>query len=61
MVLSDILETSKNYREVKERLEASILANTEWEVENWEPVMIDTAFQIAQKWKKGFEEKQAIN
>ncbi len=59
--LSNILETSKNYREVQDRLESSILANTAWGVEKWEPVMIDTVFKIAQKWKQGFVQKQGTN
>ena len=61
MMLSNILETSKNYLEVRDRLAASLLANTAWEVENWEPIMIDTAFQIVQKWKHGFTEKQPVS
>lgn len=61
MVLSDILETSKNYFEVRRRLETSILANSAWEVEKWEPEMIETVFQIVQKWKHGFTTKETAN
>jgi len=58
MELSEILETSQNYNEVQMRLRSSKLANTAWEIENWEPAMVDTVFQIAQKWKHGFLQKQ---
>ena len=57
MELSDILENSQNYLEVKTRLKESSLGNTAWEVENWEPAMVETVFQIAQKWKQGFSQE----
>ena len=58
MELSEILETSISYEAVQKRLKSSNLANTAWEVENWETAMVDTVFQIAQKWKHGFSQKQ---
>ncbi len=57
MELTEILETSNSYEAVQNRLKSSNLANTAWEVENWEPAMVDTVFQIAQKWKHGFLQK----
>lgn len=61
LVLSSILETSKNYFEVQRQLKTSILANSAWEVEKWEPEMIETVFQIVQKWKHGFPAKATTN
>jgi uncharacterized protein len=52
--LSTILETAANCENAKELLRSSILANTEWETEKWEPFMLETAIAIAQKWKDGF-------
>lgn len=51
MDLSRILETSANYETAKSRLLKSSLANTEWEIEQWTPYMLETALKIAQKWK----------
>lgn len=48
--LSDILETAQSYHEAKSALNKSILANTSWGVENWDPDMLETALAIAQKW-----------
>ncbi len=52
--LSNILETSNNFQEVKSSLEKSILSDSEWMIEEWEDAMLETAFEISQKWKKGF-------
>ena len=52
--LSNILETSKSYSEVRNRLSSSNLANSDWDIEKWKPEMLETVFQIAQKWKYGF-------
>jgi uncharacterized protein (UPF0276 family) len=54
-VLSEILETAVGYEHATELLQSSILANTEWGTERWEPYMLETALAIAQKWKNGFE------
>lgn len=51
MILSSILESSNNYVEVKARLGSSELARTDWKIEEWEDVMLETAFEITQKWK----------
>lgn len=50
--LSNILETALNYQEAITRLHASSLADSDWQIERWQPDMLDTAIQIAQKWKK---------
>ncbi len=55
--LSEILENSKNYVDAQNRLKSSTLAKTAWEIEKWEPTMIETVFQIVQKWKHGFVRK----
>ncbi len=52
--LSNILETATSYRHAVQLLQLSILANTDWKTENWEPYMLETAIAIAQKWKNGF-------
>lgn len=52
MELSNILETAACYDEALHALCTSCLANTAWEVEKWEPYMLETAMSIAQKWKK---------
>lgn len=49
--LSTILETAANCQHAKELLYSSRLANTEWEIEKWEPFMLETAIAIVQKWK----------
>jgi uncharacterized protein (UPF0276 family) len=50
--LSQILESSASYEETARLLKASSLANTAWNIENWDPVMLETATHIARKWKK---------
>lgn len=52
--LSQILETAANYENACQLLAASQLAHSEWQVESWEPAMLETAIAIAQKWKQGF-------
>ena len=49
--LADILETSNGYNNLYERLQQSSLAATEWQLEAWQPAMLETAMLIAQKWK----------
>jgi len=48
--LSAILETAGSYGEARQRLDRSSLANSFWQIENWEPYMIETAISIARKW-----------
>ncbi|MFC0773777.1 multinuclear nonheme iron-dependent oxidase [Terrimonas alba] len=50
--LSFILESSASYNEAMHLLKKSSLASSAWQIENWEPYMIETAIKIAQKWKK---------
>ena len=50
--LSGILETARSFEEAQQRLHASALANTAWEIERWAPHMLETALSIAHKWKK---------
>jgi uncharacterized protein (UPF0276 family) len=50
--LSAILETAVSYEDAKNLLDRSSLAGSDWQIEDWEPVMIETAVKIAQKWKK---------
>lgn len=50
--LSQILETASSLEEAQQRLQASSLANTDWKMEHWQPYMLETAMQIAQKWKQ---------
>ena len=56
--LSQILETASNYEAAKNRLAASDLANSAWNIESWEPAMLETAMRISQKWKHGFPQTQ---
>jgi uncharacterized protein (UPF0276 family) len=52
MQLSSILESSASYDEAINMLNRSSLANSDWKIENWDPCMIETAMNIARKWKK---------
>ncbi len=54
MQLSEILEKARDLHEAKNLLLASDLSNTDWHIERWEPHMLQTAMNIAQKWKAGF-------
>jgi uncharacterized protein len=53
MQLSSILENANDYQHAKNLLNQSNLANSPWNVENWQPEMLETAIAIAQKWKNG--------
>ncbi|MEP7373012.1 MAG: DUF692 family multinuclear iron-containing protein [Chitinophagaceae bacterium] len=50
--LSSILENSTSYKDAIDLLTKSSLAHSDWNIENWEPHMIETAIKIAKKWKK---------
>ncbi|MEO5893985.1 MAG: DUF692 family multinuclear iron-containing protein [Ferruginibacter sp.] len=54
-ILSNILESANGYEHAQQLLRTSILSNTDWEIEKWEPYMLETAIAIAQKWKNGFD------
>jgi uncharacterized protein len=53
IALSKILENAKNLADAQNLLAASVLANSDWKTENWQPEMLETAISIAQKWKNG--------
>jgi uncharacterized protein (UPF0276 family) len=52
--LSTILETAVDYRHARRLLDESTLAHSDWNIEEWDPYMLETALAIAQKWKNGF-------
>jgi uncharacterized protein len=54
LLLSDILETASNYEDAFHLLQQSSLSQSAWNIESWQPYMLETAMQIAQKWKKGW-------
>ena len=53
-ILATILETADSVNDAMQRLSISELAESEWAVESWQPYMLETAMQIARKWKDGF-------
>lgn len=55
MELSEIVENCANVKDAVLKLNQSTLANSAWEVEQWEYDMLDTAIKIAEKWKNGFK------
>lgn len=52
--LSTILESSISYEDARHQLSQSSLARSSWQVESWDPAMLETAINIAQKWKAGW-------
>jgi uncharacterized protein (UPF0276 family) len=52
--LSRLLETSVDHQEAFRKLHASDLKDSAWNIESWQPCMLQTAMSIAQKWKNGF-------
>jgi uncharacterized protein (UPF0276 family) len=52
--LSGILENASSYENAVQLLYHSSLAHSDWQIEQWEPQMIETAVKIAQKWKQGW-------
>ncbi len=50
--LSGILETALHYEDALHRLQHSSLAGTAWNIADWQPYMIETAMNIAQKWRR---------
>jgi uncharacterized protein (UPF0276 family) len=59
VALYTILETAADCRQAQAMLRASGLAHSDWQVEAWEPAMLETALAIAQKWKDGFKPSPA--
>jgi len=53
--LSRILETAQDYRVAIKMLQASEVSFSDWHIENWDPSMLQTAINIAQKWKNGWQ------
>jgi uncharacterized protein (UPF0276 family) len=49
--LSTILETAQTYQHAQQLLQQSSLANSPWQIEHWQPAMLETAVAIAQKWR----------
>ncbi|HEX2898920.1 MAG TPA: DUF692 family protein [Bacteroidia bacterium] len=54
ILLSNILENSGSFEAAKAAVQASVLASGEWNAAAWDPAMLETARQIAQKWRDGF-------
>lgn len=50
--LSQILENASSAEEAIRLLQTSSLAHSDWQIETWEPYMIETAHSIARKWRK---------
>jgi uncharacterized protein (UPF0276 family) len=50
--LSQILESGMSFNEAATALRHSSLALSDWNIEHWHPAMLETAMQIARKWKK---------
>lgn len=53
-LLARILETAPSCQEALAELARSNLAYSAWQIEQWEPVMLETALAIAQKWQHGY-------
>lgn len=51
IALSEILETASGAGEARRLLSKSRLAASDWQLENWELAMLETAVRIAQKWR----------
>jgi len=49
--LSRILESAATHKEAIHALRQSSLAHSSWQIESWEPYMVEAAIKIAQKWK----------
>lgn len=52
LALSEILENAPSLAVAQRLLASSRLARTDWAIESWRPEMLETARQIAQKWRK---------
>jgi len=53
-MLTNILESARSYDHALQLLRSSGFSNTVWNIEQWQPHMLETAIVIAQKWKHGF-------
>lgn len=54
LALSEVLEKAESLKEARAQLASSPLAATAWQVGQWQDDMLETARQIAQKWKGGW-------
>jgi len=54
MQLTNILENATDLQNAQALLIASGLADNDWQARYWAPEMLDTAINIARKWKHGF-------
>jgi uncharacterized protein (UPF0276 family) len=52
LLLSEILETADHYEDAFHQLQHSALQHSDWNVESWQPYMLETAIHIAKKWKR---------
>jgi len=52
LLLSQFLELSPSLEILMQRLHNSTLAHSDWNIESWTPYMLETARNIACKWKK---------
>ncbi len=52
LALSKIIETATDTNHAQKLLSDSTLANSSWQIEKWDPVMLETVIQIAKKWAK---------
>jgi hypothetical protein len=50
--LSAILETAASCEEALGLLRQSSLSHSDWNIEDWDPALVETAMKIAQKWKR---------
>ncbi|RQO32547.1 hypothetical protein DBR32_02815 [Taibaiella sp. KBW10] len=50
-ILSFILEHAKDHEDALHQMQQTALRQSSWDIEHWQPEMIDAALRIAQKWK----------
>lgn len=50
-IISHILETAADHKDVIDKMQYTSLAGSDWHIEKWQPAMVDTAIHIAQKWQ----------
>ena len=51
MILSDMLEQAEDYVSLLSALSTSSLSQSAWQIERWQPHMLETARRIARKWR----------
>jgi uncharacterized protein len=52
--LARILEQADSVESANKALRQSALVNSDWQIEQWTPYMLETALKIAQKWRSGW-------